>query len=211
VTEGRLASPPVTDMQRSTPRVVLRTPRRGQFGDDEVLVLEMGLGGAKFEHSGRFVVGRTAPFTCGPLSTEGVVRHSVLLPAKTGVVYQSGVSFPSLGEQEHALLLDLLVHEAREQVTEWEANVRGEALPRPKKPPRQSAVARRFICLRYPHTGWMRSITADPNQPFNGITILEGTPEEEIAILRRDYERADEQTRELMRAVATVAILEAMG
>ena len=51
---------------------------------------------------------------------------------------------------------------------------------------------------------------ADPNQPVNGITIPDGTPEEEIAILRRDYERADEDTREMMRAVATVAILEQM-
>lgn len=197
-------------MQRSNPRVLLRNPRRGQFGDDDVLVLEMGLGGAKFEHSGRFDVGRTALFTCGPLTTEAVVRHSVLMPARTGVVYQSGVAFASLGQAGHALLLELLVHEAREQVTEWEANVRGESLPRPRKPVRQSAVAPRFICLRYPHTGWMRTVTADPNQPLNGITIPDGTPEEAIAILRRDYERADEQGRELMRAVATVAILEQM-
>lgn len=200
----------MTELQRSTPRVVLRSPRRGQFGEDEVLVLEMGLGGAKFEHSGRFDVGRTALFSCGPLSTEGVMRHSVLLPARTGVVYQSGLSFLALGPREHELLLDLLVHEAREQVTEWEANVRGEALPPPKKPARQSAVATRFISLRYPHTGWTRTITADPNQPLDGIAIVEGTPEEEIVTLRRDYERADEQTRELMRAVATVAILEQM-
>ena len=36
-------------MLRQTPRVILRNPRRGRFGDTEILVLEMGLGGAKFE------------------------------------------------------------------------------------------------------------------------------------------------------------------
>ena len=195
-------------MQRQNPRVILRSPRRGRFGDDEVLVLEMGLGGAKFEHSGRFDVNRTAMFVCGPLTIEGVVRHSVLLPAKTGVVYQSGIQFPVIGEAERTLLLDLLVHEAREQVTEWEANLRGERAPR--KPARKSAVARRYICLRYPNTGWIRTITSDPNQPLDGITIGDGTPEEEIAVLRRDYERGNDEMRELIRAVATVAILEQM-
>jgi hypothetical protein len=195
-------------MQRQNPRVILRSPRRGRFGDEEVLVLEMGLGGAKFEHSGRFDVNRTAVFSCGPLTIQGVVRHSVLLPAKTGVVYQSGIQFPVVGEAERALLLELLVHEAREQVDEWEANLRGERAPR--KPARKSAVAPRYVCLRYTNAGWLHAITSDPNQPIDGITILNDTTEEEIAILRRDYERGDEAARELIRAVATVAILEQM-
>ncbi|HYC88248.1 MAG TPA: hypothetical protein VEO54_03480 [Thermoanaerobaculia bacterium] len=197
-------------MQRQSPRVILRNPRRGQFGEDEVLVLEMGLGGAKFEHAGRFDVGRTDPFVCGPLTTVGTVRHSVLLPAKTGIVYQSGIAFNDLGERERELLLQLLVHEAEQQVNEWEANLRGDAPPTRHAKPRQSAVATRFLCLRYTNQGWHRTITRDPNQPIDGITISETTPEEEVAILRRSYERADAETREFMRQVAMLAILEQM-
>jgi hypothetical protein len=198
-------------MQRQSPRVILRNPRRGRFGEDEVLVLEMGLGGAKFEHAGRFDVGRTDPFVCGPLTTAGTVRHSVLLPAKTGVVYQSGIAFTDLGERERELLLELLVHEAEQQVTEWEANLRGDTPPtRHAKPRRQSAVATRFLCLRYTNQGWHRVITRDPNQPVDGITISETTPDEEVAILRRSYERADAETREFMRQVAMLTILEQM-
>ena len=197
-------------MQRQSPRVILRNPRRGRFGDDEVLVLEMGLGGAKFEHAGRFDVGRTDTFTCGPLTAAGSVRHSVLLPAKTGVVYQSGIAFPDLGDRERELLLELLVHEAEQQVNEWEANLRGDAPPRHAKPRRQSAVARRFLCLRYTHQGWLRALTSDPNQPVDGITIAETTPEEEVGILRRSYERSDDDTREFMRQVAMLTILEQM-
>ena len=197
-------------MQRQTPRVILRNPRRGFFGEDEVLVLEMGLGGAKFEHGGRFDVGRVDTFQCGPLTAAGTVRHSVLLPAKTGVVYQSGIAFVDLGERERELLLELLVHEAEQQVQEWEANVRGDAPPRHAKPRRHSAVATRFLCLRYTHAGWLRAITADPNQPLDGITIAETTPDEEVAILRRSYERSDDDTREFMRQVAMLAILEQM-
>jgi len=197
-------------MQRQTPRVILREPRRGRFGEESVLVLEMGLGGAKFEHSQRLDVGRAAPFVCGPLSTSATVRHSVLLPAKTGVVYQTGVEFSEAGEAERTLLLDLLVHEAERQVREWEANLEGEAPSRPKKPSRKSEAALRFVCMRFTHQGWIRAITADPNQPIDGITIPEGTPEEEVALLRRSYERADDDGREFMRQVAMLAILERM-
>lgn len=174
-----------------------------------MLVLEMGLAGAKFEHSSRVDVGLDATFTCGPLTTPAVVRHSVLLPAKTGVVYQSGISFSGVGDAERELLLDLLVHEAQEQVVEWEANLAGEMRERPpRRPSRFSAVAVRYVRLRLTNDGWLRTISSDPNQPLDGITIVDGTPEEEIDVLRETYEQADEDMRELMRRVATVAVLE---
>lgn len=169
----------------------------------------MGLGGAKFEHSARLDVGRLGTFACGPLTTEAIVKHSVLLPAKTGVVYQSGVSFTDVGQREHELLLDLLVHEAQEQVIEWESNLQGIERPRSTRgPARQSAVALRFLVLRLTATGWEQRVTADPNQPVDGITIIDGTSEEDVAVLKETYENADEAMRELMRRVATVAILE---
>jgi hypothetical protein len=198
-------------MPRQTPRVILRTPRRGRFGEVEVLVLEMGLGGAKFEHSARLDVGLVETFACGPLTTESVVKHSVLLPTRTGVVYQSGVSFANVGKPEHDLLLDLLVHEAQEQVIEWESNLQGvERRPSTRRAARQSAVALRFVVLRRTARGWEQRITSDPNQPVDGITIIDGTVEADIAKLKATYDSADEAMRELMRRVATVAILEQM-
>lgn len=195
-------------MLRQTPRVILRNPRRGRFGDAEVLVLEMGLGGAKFEHSARLDVGRVETFSCGPLTTRATVKHSVLLPAQAGVVYQSGVSFTDVGKEEHDLLLDLLVHEAQEQVIEWESNLQGVERPKARKPARQSAVKLRFLALRRRSNGWEQKVTSDPNQPPDGITIVEGTAEEDVTVLKETYELADEAMRELMRRVATVAILE---
>ncbi len=196
-------------MPRQTPRVILRNARRGRFGEEEVLVLEMGLGGAKFEHDGRFDVGRTGTFSCGPLTTEAVVRHSVLLPAKTGVIYQSGVSFTNIGKAEHDLLLDLLVHEAQEQVIEWESNLQGvERFRAARRAPKQSAAALRFLALRRNVHGWEQRSTTDPNHPLDGITIVDGTSDEDVAVLKETYDNADEAMRELMRRVATVAILE---
>lgn len=170
----------------------------------------MGLGGAKFEHSQRLDVGRAAPFVCGPLSTAAAVRHSVLLPGNEGVLYHTGVEFTEAGEAERELLLELLVHEAERQVQEWEANLQGQTPQRPRKPLRKSEVALRFVCMRYTNHGWIRTITADPNQPVDGITILQTTPDEEVAMLRKSYERGDDDAREFMRQVAMLAILEQM-
>jgi len=193
---------------RQTPRVILRRPRRGRFEDGEVLVIEMGLGGAKFEHSVRLEVGRAGTFVCGPLTTPAAVRHSVLMPASTGVVYQSGVAFTELGEAETRLLFDLLVSEAKEQVIEWEMNLAGETQQPARGPAGRSAVAQRYICLKLLTSGWQRSVTADPNQPIEGVTIVDETPEEEVVMLQEMYETGDRPTRELLRRTATVAILE---
>lgn len=172
-------------------------------------MLEMGMGGAKLEHAGRLDVGRVARFSCGPLSTEAEVRHSMLLPARTGVVYQSGISFTKVSQAENDLILGLLVNEAKAQVTEWESNLEGVA---PKIPSRRavkrSAVALRFVVLRHTPRGWEQRISKDPNQPDDGVTVVDGTPEEEIRVLKQTYDDADEAMRELMRAVATVAVLE---
>ena len=197
-------------MESVTPRVILRSPRRGRYGEDEVLVLEMGVSGAKLEHSNRLHVNGVATFTCGPLSTEGTVRSSVLLPGIEGVVYQSSVEFTNAGERERQLLFELIAHEAETQVVEWEANLRGELPARPPKNARRSQTALRYIRLRLTPQGWQRTSTTDPKQPADGVVIIDGTPEEEIAVLRQTYETSDESMRELLRRVATVAIVSQM-
>jgi hypothetical protein len=192
--------------ERQTPRVILRKPRDGRYGEETVLVLELGLAGAKFEHSNRLVIGTRATFICGPFIAAADVRHSIVLPASNGIVHHSGISFPSLntGQQQH--LYELLMDEAQEQVSEWEANLQGIAW-RPK-PGRKSAVIRRYIAIRKTPDGWVRTITSDPNQPLDGVAVPDDTPEAEIEILRRTYDSGDRTTRELMRRMAMVGILE---
>jgi hypothetical protein len=193
---------------RQTPRVILRRPRRGRFDEGEILVTEIGLGGAKFEHSARLDVRCRGTLSCGPLNTSAIVRHSELLPAKTGIVYQSGIEFVDLDPSDRNLLFDLLVQEAKEQVVEWEANLAGDAPMGSRHAVVRSAVAVRFLSLKFSPNGWIRSITSDPNQPIDGVAVLEDTPESEIEMLRQTYASADDAGRELMRRIATVAILE---
>jgi hypothetical protein len=195
-------------MDRKTPRVVLRRSRRGRFEQAEIVVIEMGLGGSKFEHANRLTVGQTGTFVCGPLSTPAVVRHSVMLPTADGFVYQSGVAFTDVGPTEESLLYELLVQEAREQVVEWESNLAGETPPAVRASSVRSAVAPRYIKLRFQAGMWKRTITADPNQPEDGVTIIDSTPEAEEEMLKKTYAEGDQAARELLHRMATVAILE---
>lgn len=191
---------------RNSPRVVLRKARDGRFGEEPVLVLELGLAGAKFEHGTRLAIGTKATFICAPLIARGDVRHSILLPTETGIVYHTGIAFPDLDRSEEAHLFQLLMDEAQEQVSEWEANLQGVGW-RPK-PSRKSIVVRRYISLRKTPLGWTRSITSDPNQPVDGVSVPDDTPETELEILRRTYDAGDKTMRELMRRMAMVGILE---
>lgn len=201
----------MTDSQglRQTPRVILRSALEGTFDGLPVLVLELGLGGAKFEHRQRLDVGSAGPFTCESISADGRVAYSIMLPGEEGILYHSGISFPTLSDAQKERLFDVLMSEAQEQVREWELNLNGKAWL-PPEAVKRSAVASRYLTLRFAKNAWKRTISADPNQPPDGITVASDTPDQEVAILCETYETADEATRELLRRIATVTLLERM-
>lgn len=193
--------------QRQSPRVILRRPLEGRFDGDNVLVVELGLGGAKFEHPQRVDIGRQGKFLCGDFAASARARHAILLPARSGVVYHIGISFDALMAEQKELLMKLLIGEAQEQVAEWEANLSGTLGWQPP-PSRRSAVALGFVSLHLNNQGWRRNATSDPNQPLDGVTVPGDTSEDEIAILCETFEKGDHPTRELLRRMATVTILE---
>lgn len=195
--------------QRQSPRVILRAPLDGRFDGKPVLVVELGLGGAKFEHPDRIDIGGSGAFFCGEFEVRARVRHSIMMPAAQGVVYHVGISFEPLAAGQKEQLMKLLIDEAQEQVAEWEANLTGSISWRPH-PTRRSAVSLRYLSLQLTNMGWRRNPTSDPNQPLDGITVPGDTPESELAILCDTYEAGDAATRELLRRMATVTILERM-
>jgi len=198
-----------SSFQRQTPRVILRRPLDGRFDGESVLVVELGLGGARFEHAQRIDIGRQGRFICGQFLVTARVRHAVLLPARSGVIYHIGISFDDLTSEQKEFLMKLLIGEAQEQVAEWEANLSGTLNWQPP-PSRRSAVKLGFLSLNLTNQGWRRSPTSDPNQPLDGVTVPGDTPEGEIAILCETFEKGDHATRELLRRMATVTILERM-
>jgi len=191
---------------RQDPRVILRSAIDAQFDGAHVLVLELGLGGARFEHGERMEVGRRGLLACGSLVAKAAVRHSILLPAERGIVYHTGVSFAELDPLQKEQLFKLLIDEAHEQLREWEANLGGIGWN--PSVIQRSAVARRYIALRPAPDGWRRTISSDPNQPLDGITVIDDTPEEEIDMLCRTYQNGDDAMHELLRRMAVLTIVE---
>ena len=197
-----------TAAQRQTPRVILRDPIEATLDGMRVLIVELGPGGAKIEHSQRLDLQRRGRLACASFDLHAQVRHSVVLPAREGVVYHSGLLFHAVTSSQREVLMAMLVQEAQRQVTDWEANLTGQVKWHPETA--RSVVAHRFICLQLTNAGWNRFATSDPNQPLDGVTVAGDTPEDELKVLCASYEQADEPARELLRRMAMVSILERM-
>lgn len=195
--------------QRQTPRVILRDPIEATFEGMRVLIVELGPGGAKIEHDQRLDLQRRGRLVCASFDLHAQVRHSIVLPAREGVIYHSGLSFLTVTSAQREVVMAMLVEEAQRQVTDWEANLTGQVKWKPEDAPR-SAVAHRFICMQFTNAGWNRFATSDPNQPLDGVTVAGDTPEEELKVLCASYEQSDHAARELLRRIATVSILERM-
>jgi hypothetical protein len=193
--------------ERRAQRVLLRQPIVAAIGQEPALILELGLTGVKIEHADRLAVGESQTLTIADVRLQGVVRYSTVLPAPGTIVYHTGIEFQNLSPQQGAALYELLLTEAQQQVLEWEANLEGITPQRSTKA-RESVVVHRYIWLRYLNGRWERLLTSDPNQPLDGVAVPDDEPEEAIALLCADYEKADERMREYLRSCATVAILE---
>jgi hypothetical protein len=196
-----------TPTERQSPRVILETPLPAKLDEADCLLVEIGLGGAKIEHAERIPVGQQCRFELDGIVYQAVARHAVLLPAKEGVAFHTGVEFVEAGQEHRDALHRLLIREAEQQVRAWEANLAGRStLQRTER--RRSVVAQRFVWLRWVEGEWLTTVTSDPNQPLDGIAVAADTPQDEIRKLCRTYEASDDAMRDVLRQIATLAILE---
>ncbi|MGA7616095.1 MAG: hypothetical protein WBX15_13045 [Thermoanaerobaculia bacterium] len=195
------------DTERQTPRVILEQPIPARIAEMRCLVLELGLGGAKLEHEKRLEVGERCLFEMESIATDTVVRHSVLLPAQSGTVYHTGISFDTLTENERQRVFARIIREAEVQVSSWESNLSG-GRSAPRRLSTRSAAIQQFLRIRLTPSGWDEGVTPDPNQPIDGIAIPADTPKNEIQMLKKTYAAADERTRLALRNMAMLAILE---
>jgi hypothetical protein len=178
-----------------------------RFADQQVILLELGTGGAKIEHQRSLAIGARHLLPLRDAALPSVVRYCTLAPSETGIVYHTGVAFGDLTREQTESIYEILLDEARQQVAEWEANAKGDRWERPEFGPR-SAVALRYVWLRLASGRWSRTVTTDPNQPIDGVAVPGDTPEDDIALLCATYERGDDALRDYLRGCAMVAILE---
>jgi predicted RNase H-like HicB family nuclease len=209
--------------RRRAERIRLDVPIRGEFGDSEVLVLEIGLLGARFEHDAPLLPGTTARLRLNweeeDLDIQARVARTELQPLlseRAGrIIVHSGVEFvEASGESAKALRSIIVAHVAR-TIEQLKANAHGggdqklDQVPFLRSEPKKATSPRYFISWRLDASGsWHRTEVLKARQPADGFAIAPSQSEEEVALLRKTYEEASEEGRKMIRVCAELALTE---
>lgn len=206
---------------RRSQRIELAEPLQGSFGMTTVTVVELSESGAAIEHRG-FIAIRTAERlrveARPPFEISASIVHSVMIATAESLpecVYRSGVTFHDVSDETRAVIESVLLDEALRTVRLWEANASGitispaiEALQRRSK---QRRAPSDYVWMRLTGDRWERTATRDPNQPLDGFAVLGTEEPDDIALLCRTYQASSEDERNLIRALAQLAIAERLA
>jgi hypothetical protein len=205
--------------RREFQRLKLSKPILGVLGSANALILDIGIGGAFIEHYGTAASGERLDLTFrwkgqDVLFRCEVVRSAIVKqPGGDGksTLSQSGVRFLEAIGDSSDRLQDLLATFVGRILMAQKANAAGEG--------DQSAgesilatigQARRsrshgYVSYRFKDGRWWRIPTESAIQPLDGFTIGGHEDEEEIETLCHAYEKADEESRRLIRLVAELS------
>lgn len=203
--------------RREFQRLKLLKPILGTVNGQGALILDIGVGGAFIEHYGQASPGDQ--FRLGFLSEgESVefvceVRRSfvVRLASDESKVSHTGARFVQAVGNSHALLEKLMVSFVGRILEAQRANARGERslshgetiLARLGDAQRMRA--RGCVTHSFADGQWTAERGDSPTQPADGFTVAAFEDEEEVKMLRRSYETADDEGRRLIRLIADLS------
>lgn len=188
--------------RREFQRLRLDSPIPGRYGDQDVSLVEIGILGARIEHSAPLESPRgDLHFTFGgsPVHMRCEVARS------TGPV--SGLRFlAAIGESGDILrdMLAQLVVQALENRHDSSAtrlrirSVDGDKTVR--------GVDASFLSYQYENGAWKRRAVLLPEQPQMGFTVARGEDAAEMQRLCEVFEASDEEGRRLIRLFAELSV-----
>jgi hypothetical protein len=206
--------------RREHQRLRLAKPILAMIGQDNALILDIGMAGALLEHYGtsqpgdRFHLtfrwqGEPVEFECEIVRT-AVIRD----PGGNGMqpVSHSGVHFVAPVGNSEARLEELMASFVRKILDAQHANAAGE-----EGHPTSAVIleglggARRkrtrgFMSFRLRDGKWWRVPTEAARQPEEGFTVAAWEDEAELDLLCRTYEEADPEGRQLIRLLAELSV-----
>ncbi len=203
--------------RREFQRLRLLKPILGTINGQGALILDIGVGGAFIEHYGQaspgdqfrlgfLFEGESVEFVCE-------VRRSfvVRLASDESKVSHTGARFVQAVGNSQALLEKLMVFFIGHILEAQRANARGERslshgetiLARLGDAQRMRA--RGCVTHSFAEGEWTASRVDSPNQPDDGFTVAAYEDEDEIKLLRRAYETADDEGRRLIRLIADLS------
>jgi hypothetical protein len=205
--------------RREFQRLRLTQPILAQMGEQNALILDVGIGGAFLEHYGvvepghAFTLrfrwqGEDIDLLCEIARTE-VVRA----PAGDGksTVSHSGVRFVTSSQESTTRLQDLIGTFLGKLLAAQKANASGERDESGATMLARLGEARRmrtsgFLAYHFDAGAWTRTATHSAKQPEDGFTVAAFEEQDEVEALCRTYAQADEEGRRLIRMVAELTL-----
>ena len=203
------------DERREFQRLKLAMPLLALLDGHNALILDLGIAGAFVEHHGRLQPDarvrltfrwqeRDVEFVCT------ATRSSVVREQGKSVVSQTALQFvEAIGDAE-AKLQQMIATFVGRMLAAQKANAAPQTETAtdtflPKMGEARRARTRALVSYRFDGTSWSRRQTNSPDQPADGFTVAAYEDEDELEVLCRAYERADEAGRQMIRVIAELS------
>ena len=191
--------------RREFQRLRLESPVAGTFGGADVSVVEIGILGARIEHSAPLDPRGDLRFSFG-----GSPVHMRCEIARTaGNV--SGLRFLAAvgdsGDNLRDMLAQLVVKALESRHDSSATRLRIRAVDGDKT---VRGVDAHFLSYQYENGGWKRRPVFLPEQPQMGFTVARGEDAAEMQRLCEVFEASDEEGRRLIRLFAELSVSDAL-
>ena len=192
--------------RREFQRLHLESPISGRFGNTDVSIVEIGILGARIEHSAPLESPRSdLHFTFG--GNEIQLRCEVARSA--GPV--SGLRFLAAlgdsGDNLRDMLAQLVVKALESRHDSSATRIRIRAVDGDKT---VRGVDAHFLAYQYEHGAWKRRPVLLPDQPEMGFTVARGEDAAEMQRLCEVFEASDDEGRRLIRLFAELSVTDAL-
>ena len=206
------------DERRQFGRVTPVQRIRGAVGSVVVYILDVSLAGVRVAHQDPLPeIGKTAPlvFTWEGRRFSGtceVRRTKVEKAAKSKFekpLYHSGLFITAKDDLSERIIKDIIQACYERAMDEQRANAEG--IPAIAAQSFQTGKGDNFVRCELRATGWVKTDTRDPQQPYNGFTVSASETPEKISMLCRTWEIGDAEARRLIKTFAALSISKAEG
>lgn len=198
----------------------LAKPLLAMIDSQNGLILDIGISGAFVEHHGTFKDGDRARLTFrwhgSDIEYLCEIVHSTVVregSGKSAPVSHSGFRFVESIGQSDELLQDMMATFVGRILLAQRANASGdtngtdgEVILARLGEARRSRTAG-FVTYRIVDGEWRSKSTNSPHQPLDGFTVAAYEDPDELQVLCRAYETANEEGKRLIQLVAELSVL----
>lgn len=193
--------------RREFQRLLLDSPVDASFATRSARILEIGVSGARIEHSAPLEIGTEAPLHFSWFSESIELAAQIVRTERIAEDwFRSGVLFTSGGT--------LGAHALRRALS---ASVTALLVKRhldPASPDLDDTLRPRdaqFICYSFEDGVWKKRRAWLPEQPDSGFTVAINEDRGDLQRLCRSWEQADDEGRRLLRLFCELSISDAMN